>query len=596
MTSAARGKGAVITGANSFCNRDTRPGDFLNLSGKCDLKLYACIMTDSSFETHAVFNQSPVFGGHNSWSDDPLLMRIASALPQEVKAGYATYGKWLGAVETIEMAKMANRHVPSLKTHDSKGNRADLIEFHPSYHAFMRRSVNEGIHCSIWEQSPVENGHRHIARGVRFYMASGVELGHLCPITMTNACVAAMKETPEIANEWMPLITSRKYDPSDRPPVQKTGVTIGMGMTEKQGGTDVRANTTRAVEAGDGVWQLTGHKWFFSAPMCDAFLILAQMDEGGNKTGLGCFLVPRKLSDGRHNGLQLQRLKEKLGNRSNASSEVEFKGAYGQLVGEPGRGVATIIQMVNLTRLDCAIGSAGLMRAALWEAIEHTRHREVMGAKLIDQPLMQRVLADMALDVAAATALAFRLAQAFDRAAANPAEAAYARLMTPVIKYWNCKIATPLVYEALECLGGNGYVEEGNLARHFREAPLNGIWEGSGNVMCLDVLRVLSKSPDSLGSVLASLERDLGGEGAAKTVDVIRTASAMAQSDPGSARILTEQLALTAGAAELRRIGLGDLADAFVETRLGGLWRNTYGMLDTRQNAEGIIRALYPAK
>ncbi len=552
-----------------------------------------------SFSTHEVFNQSPIYGGHNAWSDDPLLIRIASALPQEVKAGYVAYGKWLGASETLEMARMANRHLPVLKNFDMKGRRIDTVEFHPSYHAFMRKSFSEGIHCSIWESQSQEYGHRHIARGVRFYMASGVELGHLCPITMTNACVAAMKESPDIAQEWLPLITSRKYDPVDKPPVEKSSVTLGMGMTEKQGGTDVRANTTKAVPTGDGVYRITGHKWFFSAPMCDAFLVLAQMPLSHGlkeETGLGCFLVPRRLSDGSDNGLRLQRLKDKLGNRSNASSEVEFQGTYGQLVGEAGKGVQTIIQMVNLTRLDCAMGSAGLMRAALAEAIDHTRNRTVMQKKLIDQPLMQRVLADMALDVAAATALTFRLAQSFDRSTANPSEAAYARLMTPVIKYWVCKIATPLIYEAMECLGGNGYVEDGNLARHFREAPLNGIWEGSGNVMCLDMLRVLGKNPEALDTVLASLQRDIGGEGAAKTVDVIRTAASMALSDPGSARILTEQLALTAAAAELRRIGLNDLADAFVETRLGGLWRNTYGMLDTRQNAPAIIEALYPAR
>jgi len=553
-------------------------------------------MADSQHTINQVFNQSPVFGGHNAWSDDPLLMRVASALPKAVKTGLDQYGKWLGAPETLELARLANKNLPQLKTHDSKGNRIDQVEYHPSYHAFMRKSVAEGLHSSLWENGPEENGHRHVARGTRFFMASGVELGHLCPITMTSACVAALMTSPEIADEWLPLITSRKYDPSSRSPVQKTGVTFGMGMTEKQGGTDVRANTTRAEPAGDGVWQLVGHKWFFSAPMSDAFLVLAQMPYDGNQSGLGCFLVPRKLSDGRDNGMRLQRLKDKLGNRSNASSEVEFHGSFGQLVGEPGAGISTILKMVSLTRLDCAMGSVGLMRAALWEAVDHCRYREVMGAKLIDQPLMQRVLADMALDVAAATALAFRLCQSYDRAGANPSEAAYARLMTPVIKYWNCKIATPLINEAMECLGGNGYVEEGNLARQLREAPLNAIWEGSGNVMCLDVLRVMEKDPAVIDNVLASLERDLGGQSAAKTVDVIRTAASMAANDPGSARILTEQLALTAASAELKRIGLVDLADAFIETRLGGLWRNTYGMLDTRQNAVEILKALYPEK
>ncbi|MCB1386684.1 MAG: acyl-CoA dehydrogenase family protein [Nitratireductor sp.] len=553
-------------------------------------------MSDSRYDTHTVFNQSPEFGGVNLWQGDPLLQRIGSALPAASKAGYADYGAWLGARDTIELARLANRHLPQLRTHDNRGNRIDLVDFHPSYHAFMRKSVAAGLLSSVWEEGGEEQGHRHVARGIRFYMTSGIEMGHLCPVTMTHACVAAMQESPEIAEEWLPLIASRKYDPSNKPPVAKTGVTIGMGMTEKQGGTDVRANTTLARHAGEGVWQLTGHKWFFSAPMCDAFLILAQVEQGGRQEGLGCFLVPRRLSDGRQNGLRLQRLKDKLGNRSNASSEVEICGSYGQLIGEAGRGMQTILRMVTLTRLDCALGSAGLMRTALWEAVEHARHRMAMGERLIDQPLMQRVLADMAIDMAAATALTFRLAQSFDRAGANPAEAAYARLMTPVIKYWVCKLAPPLVQEAMECLGGNGYVEEGNLARLYRESPLNAIWEGSGNVMCLDVLRVLKREPEALEAVLSSLERDLGGDKAAKTIDVIRTAARMALGDEGSARILTEQMALTAAAAELHRIGLSELADAFVETRLGGLWRNTYGMLDSRQNAMEIIDTLFPER
>lgn len=547
-------------------------------------------MSDSRQTTHTVSNQSPVFGGVNLWAQNPLLMRLASSVSTATKSGFEQYGKWLGSHETIELARLAHKFSPELKTHDSRGNRIDQVDFHPSYHAFMRKSVSEGLHCSLWENNADENGQKNVVRAVRFFMASGIEMGHLCPITMTSASVAALNTTPEIANEWLPLILSRKYDPANKPPVHKSGITLGMGMTEKQGGSDVQANTTEAQLVGDNVWQLMGHKWFFSAPMGDAFLILAQIKDAG----LGCFLVPRKLSDGRANGMELQRLKDKLGNRSNASSEVEFNGAYGQLLGEPGKGVSVIIRMVSLTRLDCAIGSAGLMNASLWEAIHHCRHRKVMGRLLIEQPIMQRVLADMALDVAAATSLGFRLAQSFDRAAVNPAEASYARLMTPVIKYWNCKIATPLISEALECLGGNGYVEEGNLARHYREAPLNSLWEGAGNIMALDVLRVLRKDSEALSTVLDSLQRDLGGESASKTVEVIRTAGAMALNDEGSARILTEQLALTAAAAELKRIGLADLADAFVETRLGGLWRNSYGMLDTRQDAMAIISGLFP--
>ncbi len=541
---------------------------------------------------HEVFNQSPVFGGHNAWLGDPLLRRIGSALPAGVREGLEQHGKWTGARDTIELAQLANRQVPVLKTHDAKGNRIDRVEFHPAWHAFMRKSVSVGLHSSAWEKDTGESGHRQVARAIRFYMTSGVEAGHLCPLTMTNAAVAALMVSSDISEEWLPLILSRKYDPAARPPVQKSGVTIGMGMTEKQGGTDVRANTSKAEPASDGIWRLTGHKWFFSAPMSDAFLVLAQVE----KEGLSCFLVPRLLPDGEDNGLRLQRLKDKLGNRSNASAEVEFNGSLAQMVGEPGGGVATIIRMVNLTRLDCAVASAGLMRTSIWESVEHCRHRRVMGELLIDQPLMQRVLADLCLDMAAATALSFRLAQAYDRLGANPVEAAYARVMTPVIKYWVCKITPQVVSEALECLGGNGYIEEGNLARHYREAPLNALWEGSGNVMCLDVLRVLENDPDALEQVLGSLDRDLGGESAQKTVDVIRTAARMAKGDPGSSRILTEQLALTAAAAELRRIGLQDLASAFIETRLGGLWRHTYGMLDSRQNAPRIIEELYPAK
>jgi putative acyl-CoA dehydrogenase len=361
-----------------------------------------------------------------------------------------------------------------------------------------------------------------------------------------------------------------------------------MGMTEKQGGTDVRANTTRAERASDGFYRINGHKWFMSAPMSDAFLVLAQAGEG-----LSCFLVPRILGDGTVNGFRFQRLKDKLGNRSNASSEVEFAGTVAEMVGEAGEGIRTIMDMVTLTRLDCALGSSAIMRAGLTEAVHHARYRKVFGKTLIDQPLMQRVLADMALDVAAATALSFRLARAFDEAAENRAEAAFARAMTPVVKYWVCKTAPALLYEAMECLGGNGYIEEAPLARYYREAPVNAIWEGSGNVMALDVLRVLKRGPGLFDEVMETIGRDLGmaGEG---TVGVLRAAMQVAQSDEGSARMFCEQLALSAAGAELKRLGAGRIADAFVETRLGGQWRATYGMLDGRHDARMILDTLYP--
>ena len=370
--------------------------------------------------------------------------------------------------------------------------------------------------------------------------------------------------------------------------MQKSGVTIGMGMTEKQGGTDVRANLSEATRAGEGVYRLSGHKWFMSAPMSDAFVMLA-------KTGdeMSCFLVPRILEDGSLNGLRLQRLKDKVGNRSNASSEVEFDNTFGFLLGSEGEGIRTILDMVTLTRLDCALASAGMMRASLAEAVHHCRHRRVFGELLIDQPLMIRVLADLALDTAAATALAMRLARAFDNARDNPAEAAIARLLTPVVKYWVCKIAPSVIYEVMECMGGNGYVEERAVARHYREAPVNAIWEGSGNVMALDVLRVLTRGRDLCEVALNSINDDLGAAGP-RTVDVLRACMAVAESDEGAARMLTEQLALAAAAAELTRLGAGHVAEAFVETRLGGAWRSTYGMLDARFDARQIVDMLYP--
>ncbi|RVC61403.1 DNA alkylation response protein, partial [Mesorhizobium sp. M4B.F.Ca.ET.088.02.2.1] len=448
--------------------------------------------------------------------------------------------------------------------------------------------VANGLHSSVWENGDAEIGRRHQVRAARFYITAELETGHLCPITMTSASLAALMASPKLFREWAPRVTTRKYDQSQKPPVEKTGLTLGMGMTEKQGGTDVRANITRAERAGSGFYRLTGHKWFMSAPMSDAFLVLGQAPEG-----LSCFLVPRILGDGSGNGFRFQRLKDKLGNRSNASSEVEFVNAIGEMVGEPGAGVKTIMDMVTLTRLDCAVASSAIMRAGLAEAIHHTRHRQVFGANLIDQPLMQRVLADMALDVAAATALSFRLARSFDEAASDRGEAAFARAMTPVVKYWVCKITPPLLYEAMECLGGNGYVEEAPLARYYREAPVNAIWEGSGNVMALDVLRVLGRAPGLFEEVLAGIDRDLGAGGRG-TIGVLKAAMQVAATDEGSARLLTEQLALSAAAAELRRLGAGRIADAFVETRLAGQWRNTYGMLDSRHDARMIVDTLYP--
>jgi putative acyl-CoA dehydrogenase len=538
--------------------------------------------------TDEVINQPPPITGGNAWRSDPLLIQIAEDFSAPVRKDLDNIGRFVLSPEAQDTARLANSDVPVLRTHDRQGRRIDTIEFHPAYHALMRRSVASGLHSSIWENGAAEIGRRHQVRAARFYLTAQLETGHLCPITMTSASLAALMAAPQLFREWAPRITTRKYDQSAKPPVQKTGLTLGMGMTEKQGGTDLRAISTRAERAGSGFYRLNGHKWFMSAPMSDAFLVLAQAGEG-----LSCFLVPRILGDGTGNGFRYQRLKDKLGNRSNASSEVEFINTIGQMVGEPGAGIKTIMDMVTLTRLDCAVASSGLMRAGLAEAIHHTRHRTVSGQKLVDRPLMQRVLADMALDVAGASALSFRLARSFDEAASNKAEASYARAMTPVVKYWVCKIAPALLYEAMECLGGNGYVEEMPLARYYREAPVNAIWEGSGNVMALDVLRVLGRAPQLFDEVLGGIERDLGAGGPG-TVAVLRAAMQVASSDEGSARILTEQLALSAAAAELKRMGAGRIADAFIESRLAGQWRTTYGMLDARHDARLIIDTLYP--
>jgi putative acyl-CoA dehydrogenase len=535
-----------------------------------------------------VTNQSSDYAGLNAFGHDPLLRLIAEALPQETREDFGQLGRYAGSTEAQDLARLANVEVPKLRRFDEKGRRIDQVDFHPAYHALMRRSIAAGLAGSSFAGPDAEAGRRHEARAIRFYLTAGFECGHLCPLTMTNASIAALATTPAIGAAWLPKIASRSYDMSARPPLLKSGVTLGMGMTEKQGGTDVRANTTRAEPDGEGGWRLDGHKWFLSAPMSDAFLMLAQTGEGPT-----CFLVPRRLDDGALNGIHLQRLKDKLGNRSNASSEIELQGARADMIGEPGKGIRTILEMVTLTRLDCAVASAGLMRGALGEAVHHCRERHVFGRSLIDQPQMVRVLADMALDVAAASALALRLARSFDQGATDAAAAAWARVMTPATKYWVCKLAPALVYEAMECLGGNGYVEDGRLARAFREAPVNAIWEGSGNVMALDVVRVLKRSPESFEWAIDAIAGDLG-PAADRTVDVLRAALTMAAADDGAARLLTEQLAMAAAAAELCRLGLETVADAFVETRLGGVWRHTYGMLDMHCDARGILDALYP--
>src|ERR1700728_810679 len=461
-----------------------------------------------------VCNQSPPYENVDLFSSDtPLVEAVAANGAGAEAASLAASGLQWGAADMFGLARRANENPPKLYTFDAKGFRRDVVEFHPAYHDLMRASIAAGLQGSTWQPTgertppPAE-----VARSARYYMAAQIESGHLCPITMTRAAVAALAAAPSLLAAIAPKVVSGSYDPAFRPWWEKPGLTLGMGMTEKQGGTDVRANTTTATPSG-GAYTVTGHKWFLSAPMCDAFLVLAQAPGG-----LTCFFVPRFRPDGAVNGLRLQRLKDKLGNRSNASSEVEFVDAFAVRVGEEGAGVRTIIQMVQLTRLDCALASAGFMRMAMTQAIHHCRYRSVFQRHLYDQPIMRAVLADLALEVEGAIALVMRLSRAFDYAATDPREAAYARLITPAAKYWICKTAPGFIYEAMECLGGNGYVEESMLPRLYREAPLNAIWEGSGNVMCLDVLRALKRESEA-----AELLCDLGREVAPWTGEKVRS-------------------------------------------------------------------------
>src|SRR5499427_6006951 len=529
-------------------------------------------MTKPAFATHEVFNQSPPFEDVNLYElDQPLKEAVAAFGGGPAEKELSDFGRHWGSAAMAARGRIANENTPKLRTFDSRGNRRDEVEFHPAYHELMAHSAQAGVHNSTWtaEGKPA-GGAAEVLRAARFYIASQVETGHLCPITMTRASVAALASQPEILAKTMPVIATRSYDPSFAPWWTKRGMTLGMGMTEKQGGTDVRSNMTRAERAADG-YRITGHKWFMSAPMCDAFLVLAQAE-----AGLSCFLMPRFAPDGSVNAIRFQRLKDKLGNRSNASSEVEFHEAYAERVGDEGKGIRTIIQMVQLTRQDCAIASAGLMRSGLAHALHHARHRRVFQKHLADQPLMQAVLSDMALHVEASVALVMRLCRAFDRAADDTGEAAYMRLLTPAIKYWVCKSAPGFLYEAMECLGGNGYVEEGILARHYREAPVNAIWEGSGNVMCLDVLRALAREPDAAMAVLQNLAVETKGlPGAGEVAAFIGKTFRRADSER-VARLAVEKLALLAAAAALNAVSPRH-AELFAVTRLATNHASMYG-------------------
>ena len=523
--------------------------------------------------THDVLNQVPPLAGYDVADDAALTAAVRREGAAWAEDGLHGLGVRAGSAGTQELARLANEYPPVLRTHDRYGNRIDEVEFHPAWHDLMAVAVGHGLHAAPWRDSTPG---AHVARAARFYVWTQAEAGHGCPISMTYAAVPALRHQPALASRFEPLLASRSYDPGLRVPGTKAGLLAGMAMTEKQGGSDVRANTTRAVAAGDDCYLLTGHKWFCSAPMCDLFLVLAQAPEG-----LTCFLLPRVLPDGTRNAIQIQRLKDKLGNRSNASSEVEYAGAFAWRVGEPGRGVATIIEMVTATRLDCVLGSAAAIRQASVAAMHHASFRRAFGAALAAQPLMAAVLADLALESEGATALAIRLAGAADRAArGDAAEAALLRLALPAAKYWVCKRTPMVAAEALECLGGNGYVEESGMPRLYRDAPLNSVWEGSGNVTALDVLRALARAPGSADTLLAETDQAAGGD---RRLDAARLqlrqelkeagqaagmGSAWARAE-ARARRLAGLIAVTLQASLLARHAPAAVADAFCASRVG---------------------------
>jgi putative acyl-CoA dehydrogenase len=539
-----------------------------------------------------VFNQPPPLEDYNLFAHDvPLQEALRREGGDWAEARVSEFGELMGRAETLRLGELANRHPPTLRTHDRFGHRVDEVEFHPAWHELLRIGVAHEHHSLPWTNP---RAGAHVVRAALNMLRHQVDEGASCPLTMTFAVVPSLRLQPELAAEWLPRILSDEYDPRFIPASQKRGVLFGMALTERQGGSDVQTNTTRAVplgKSGEGEeYELNGHKWFCSAPMCDAFLTLAQTNKG-----LSCFLLPRLMPDGERNGFQLQRLKDKLGNRSNASSEVEFHSARARMVGEEGRGVPTIIEMVRHTRLDCAFGSAATMRRALAEALHHAAFRHAFGKRLLDQPLMRNVLADLCLETEAATALALRLARGFDESPSDEGQRRFTRLATAIGKYWITKRAVAVVAEALECLGGNGYVEESPLPRLYRDAPLNSIWEGSGNVQCLEVLRAVKKDPGTLEMVLQETRAALGGnkhfDNFAKRLERELADSTQLET---RARRLAELLALALQGSLLVRHAPAEVADAFCASRLAGDAGLVFGTLPAGTDFEVIIERSRP--
>jgi len=539
----------------------------------------------SQLETHDVFNQAAPFEDVNLFTSDVALQAAVAAAGGEMHAErLSAFGARTGSAETAAWAMQANENSPRLKAFDRYGQRIDEVEFHPAYHRLMTLGVEAGVSSAAW--SGVAAGHV-LHTGLEFLMAQA-EPSVCCPMTMTAAAPAALRCQPDIAARWMPKIVASRYDPSSQPMHGKSGVTIGMAMTEKQGGSDVRANTTRAVRRDDGGYVLTGHKWFCSAPMSDAFLTLAYTDKG-----LTCFLAPRWAPDGERNAIHLMRLKDKLGDRANASAEIEYHGAYAEMVGEEGRGVPTIIEMVHATRFDCILAPAAYMRQAVANALWHAAHRTAFQRKLIDQPLMRSVLADMAIESEAATALTFRIAKSFDESA-DEGTAAFARIATPIGKYWINKRVVNLAYEAMEVHGGGGYVEDGVMTRIYRQSPLNSIWEGSGNVVCLDILRAIRRDPRSAQELVAELAKSRGANRLLdRAIDDVKSMLA-GQHDEALARRLAETMALALQGAILSQNAPGFVSDAFCATRLCDRPGLSCGALDAKIDVDALISRAIP--
>jgi putative acyl-CoA dehydrogenase len=535
--------------------------------------------------THDVTNQPPPFENINLFSTDRAFveaLRREGCKPHEERV--SSFGARAGSAEVMDWATQANRNAPELKTFDRYGQRIDEVIFHPAYHRLMEFGLSGGFSSVAW--TVPESG--HVAHAALLYLMAQTEPGVCCPMTMTYAVLPALAHAPAIEADWKPRITGGVYDSSSQPAAKKKGATLGMAMTEKQGGSDVRANTTRASRHGEA-WALTGHKWFCSAPMCDAFLTLAYTDKG-----LSCFLVPRWRPDGERNAFHIMRLKDKLGDRANASSEIEYHGAYAQLIGEEGRGVRTIIEMVHHTRLDCTVAPAAYMRQALANALWHTAHRTAFQKKLIDQPMMQLVLADLALESEAAMALAFRIARSFDESKSSESAALFSRIATPIGKYWLNKRVVNFVYEAMECHGGAGYIEESVLPRIYRQSPLNSIWEGSGNVICIDVMRALAREPQTAEALVGELESSRGVNTALdRAVDDVKEQLKAGAVIELNARRAVEKMALALQASVLVRTAPSSVADAFCATRLMR-GHSVYGAIEGQIDADAIVTRAMP--